>query len=689
MFKMSIKNMLFSVTVVIVLILSTSMYFTYSSVKNIDSKLDLKDSDVLPHLLEMLELKSDVIQVQQWLTDISATRAAEGFDDGFGEAKKYYYNGNKILDKLISESEQLGNSQDVIRAKEFKKNFNSYYKIGVKMANGYISGGPEVGNVLMGELDPFAEKLGDELNNWIEKYYKQNKDESNEIDSEIEFLISYILIESILVVLFIATVFYMISNKINNLLESFKDGLTSFFDFVNKKSSNVELLEISGTNEIVDMAKVVNENIIETKKIIDEDNILLEEAKEVISRVKHGWYSHKIKSNTSNKSLNEFKNDVNNMIDSTKAHFVQMNNILELYINNDYTKDLSVTGIENGGVFEKLITGINELKNTITNTLLDNKQNGLTLQESSDDLLNNVETLNNSSTSAAASLEETAAALEEVTSTIVNNTQNVIQMASYAQEVTKSAKEGESLANQTTVAMDEINKEVSSINEAISVIDQIAFQTNILSLNAAVEAATAGEAGKGFAVVAQEVRNLASRSAEAANEIKLLVENATLKANNGKSISDKMIIGYKGLNDNITKTIDLINNVEVASKEQQGGIEQINNAVTQLDQQVQQNANVAGATKEIASKTQNIAHTIVNEVNNKQFNGKDSVKAKVINIEATVEPEISIEQNNEMAKSKKIKMVENKVITNTPLVDNSKLEVVSVSNDNDDEWESF
>ncbi len=82
--------------------------------------------------------------------------------------------------------------------------------------------------------------------------------------------------------------------------------------------------------------------------------------------------------------------------------------------------------------------------------------------------------------------------------------------------------------------MDEINEQVNSINEAITVIDQIAFQTNILSLNAAVEAATAGEAGKGFAVVAQEVRNLAARSAEAAKEIKELVETATTKANSGK-----------------------------------------------------------------------------------------------------------------------------------------------------------
>ncbi len=155
-------------------------------------------------------------------------------------------------------------------------------------------------------------------------------------------------------------------------------------------------------------------------------------------------------------------------------------------------------------------------------------------------------------------------------------------MATYSNIVTSSASNGEKLANETTVAMDEINTQVNLISDAISIIDQISFQTNILSLNAAVEAATAGEAGRGFAVVAAEVRNLAARSAEAAKEIKTIVETATNKANQGKEIANHMISGYKQLNENISQTINLISDIEMSSKEQLLGIEQINDAVDSL-----------------------------------------------------------------------------------------------------------
>ena len=201
-------------------------------------------------------------------------------------------------------------------------------------------------------------------------------------------------------------------------------------------------------------------------------------------------------------------------------------------------------------------------------------------------------------------------------------------MAEYTKVLNKSVNEGETLARETTIAMNNIDEQVNAINEAISVIDQIAFQTNILSLNAAVEAATAGEAGKGFAVVAQEVRNLAARSAQAANEIKSLVENATTKANDGKVIAKKMIEGYSGLNDNITKTINLISDIETASKEQATGIEQINDAINSLDKQTQENTLISNKTHEVAAQTDAIAKMVVQSANEKEFNGKDTVGLK-------------------------------------------------------------
>ena len=408
-------------------------------------------------------------------------------------------------------------------------------------------------------------------------------------------------------------------------LNNFNNGIKNL---INSSSGSSNRVEKQSNDELGDVADNFNIYLQSIDDGIKEDMRFIADTEEVMNRVGRGWFAKHIKAQTSNPALIQLKSTVNNSLEELRNKFLIVNNLLSEFTKLNYTNELNVDGIEKGGVFDHLVNDVNILKDAITKMLIENKQNGMTLSDSSTVLLTNVDLLNKNSNEAAVALEETAAALEEVTSNISNNTNTVINMAKYGEDVKSSVANGQKLANQTTIAMDEINTEVTAISDAISVIDQIAFQTNILSLNAAVEAATAGEAGKGFAVVAQEVRNLASRSADAANEIKALVSNATNKADTGKSIADEMIVGYTHLNDRISKTLDLISDVEMASKEQKIGIEQINDSINQLDQQTQGNANIASQTQCVAQQTDEISKLIVTNANQKEFNGKNSVKAK-------------------------------------------------------------
>ncbi|MGS0999753.1 methyl-accepting chemotaxis protein [Rhodanobacter sp. UC4451_H18] len=190
----------------------------------------------------------------------------------------------------------------------------------------------------------------------------------------------------------------------------------------------------------------------------------------------------------------------------------------------------------------------------------------------------------------ASSLEETAASMEEMTSTVKQNAEN----ASYANQLASGAREqaerGGEVAAQAVAAMGEINASSRKIADIVGLIDEIAFQTNLLSLNAAVEAARAGEQGRGFAVVASEVRSLSQRSAAAAKEIKGLINESVQRVQAGSALVDQSGAALTGIVESVKKVTDIVAEIAAASHEQSAGIDQVNRAVMQMDEVTQQNA---------------------------------------------------------------------------------------------------
>ncbi|QYF95795.1 MCP four helix bundle domain-containing protein [Massilia sp. PAMC28688] len=214
----------------------------------------------------------------------------------------------------------------------------------------------------------------------------------------------------------------------------------------------------------------------------------------------------------------------------------------------------------------------------------------------------------------ASSLEETASSMEELTSTVKQSADNARQANSLATTASEVASKGGAVVAQVVDTMGEINASSRKISDIISVIDGIAFQTNILALNAAVEAARAGEQGRGFAVVATEVRNLAQRSAAAAKEIKILIGDSVEKVDTGSKLVSQAGETMNEIVDSVRRVTDIMGEILSAAQEQTMGIEQINEAISQMDQVTQQNAalveEAAAASQSMQEQSATLAQTV-------------------------------------------------------------------------------
>lgn len=214
----------------------------------------------------------------------------------------------------------------------------------------------------------------------------------------------------------------------------------------------------------------------------------------------------------------------------------------------------------------------------------------------------------------AASLEETAASMEELASTVKQNADNARQANKLAANASDVARQGGTVVAEVVGTMNEISSSSRKIADIVGVIDSIAFQTNILALNAAVEAARAGEQGKGFAVVAAEVRSLAQRSAQAAKEIKGLIEDSVSKVGLGSHQVGRAGATMQDIVQSVQRVTDIMSEISAASEEQSTGIDQVNRAVSQMDEVTQQNASLveeaAAAALSLTDQAQRLAAAV-------------------------------------------------------------------------------
>jgi methyl-accepting chemotaxis protein len=302
---------------------------------------------------------------------------------------------------------------------------------------------------------------------------------------------------------------------------------------------------------------------------------------------------------------------MNQLVASNEAGLNDVARVLGALAQGDLTQQITA---DYRGLLGQLKDDCNTTTARLAEIVTNIKEAASTINVASQEIAAGNSNLSSRTEQQAASLEETASSMEELTSTVKQNAENARQANQLAIGASDIAVKGGDVVGQVVSTMADINDSAKKIVDIISVIDGIAFQTNILALNAAVEAARAGEQGRGFAVVASEVRNLAQRSAGAAKEIKTLIGDSVLKVEAGSKLVDQAGNTMQDVVGAVRRVTDIMSEISAASSEQSAGIEQVNQAITTMDENTQQNAalveEAAAAAESLEDQANNLTQTV-------------------------------------------------------------------------------
>lgn len=264
--------------------------------------------------------------------------------------------------------------------------------------------------------------------------------------------------------------------------------------------------------------------------------------------------------------------------------------------------------------FGDMLQALKAMEAKFSQVVMSVRSNAESVNVAADEIAQGTDDLSSRTQQQAASIEETAASMDEITSTVRQNAENASEADKLVSNVSQQANAGGEIAGQAVAAMDGINASSRKIAGIVGLIDEIAFQTNLLALNASVEAARAGEQGRGFAVVANEVRNLAGRSANAAKEIKQLVDDSIGQVDNGSNLVNRAGKSLEDIVNGVQRVSVLMGEIATASREQSQGVDQVNTAISQMDSVTQQNASLVEESSSAGRSLQIQAAALLKEV---------------------------------------------------------------------------